>query len=198
MSDETASQNERRDFTGFTASADVPGQDVSRVKKSELDKFLDGIGEAPAWRDRYFLLMLEQVDREKEERWDWRKCLLVAWLSLPKRLRWPENLTAFADFVGARPSTIRKWRQNDPGLDERVATMRVELVDEHVADVLDASVDCAVHDGHHGFGDRKMLLEMAGVYKPTKKAEISGPDGEKLEAGNQVIVYIPSNGRDDG
>lgn len=54
---------ETNDFDGFTAPAAVPGQEFSRMKKGEVDRFLDGVGEPPRWKDHYFQLLNEQKGR---------------------------------------------------------------------------------------------------------------------------------------
>lgn len=173
--------NENSDFSGFTAPAAVPGQGVSRVKKSELDRFLDGHPEPPRWGDHYRQLLAEQAERPADERWDWRKCLWVAWMALPKKHRWPENKSALADFMGVTPRSMRAWAEKDPLMVERVRDLRVAMVDEHVADVIEAAVTCATEDGPQGHQDRKMLLEIANIYRPKVRSELSGPDDGPVE-----------------
>lgn len=173
--------NETNDFDGFTAPAAVPGQEFSRMKKGEVDRFLDDVSDPPRWRDHYFQLLNEQKGRPQGERWDWRKCLWVAWHALPKKHRFPVNKRALADFLGVTPSTMRMWALNDPLMSERVRDLRVDLVDEYVGDVLEAAADCAVNDGPQGHQDRKMILEMAGVYRPKVRSELSGPDDGPVE-----------------
>lgn len=172
---------ENSDFSGFTAPSAVPGQGVSRMKKGEVDRFLDDQAEAPAWRDHYFQLLAEQGGRAQDERWDWRKCLWVAWMALPRAKRWPATKRELADFLGVTPRSMRGWAENDPLLMERVRDLRVAMVDEHVGDVIQAAVECATMDGAQGHQDRKMLLEIAGVYRPKVRSELSGPDDGPVE-----------------
>ena len=160
-------------FEGFTAPDGAPGQDVSHTHKRGLDAWLGTQKEQPAWQALYDDLLQEQNDRPKEERWDWRKCLYVAWRCLPARLRWPANLAELASFMGlTNTATIRHWKIKDPAIEKRIADLRVRLVDEHVSDLLQAAVDCGIGDGPQGHQDRKMLLEIAGIYR--NKQEIAG------------------------
>ncbi|MBK8772688.1 MAG: hypothetical protein IPM06_19985 [Rhizobiales bacterium] len=160
-------------FAGFTAPGGAPGQDVSHARKRDLDGWLAAHANPPAWLALYDDLLFEQSDRPKEERWDWRKCLYVAWRCLPAKLRWPANLAELASFMGlTNTATIRHWKIKDPTIERRIADLRVRLVDEHVSDLLQAAVDCGIGDGYQGHQDRKMLLEIAGIYR--NKQEIAG------------------------
>lgn len=183
LSPDDASPNETHDFHGFTAPPTAPGQGDSIASKAALDAWVDAqaketeTGRA-VWLPLYQELIDEQADKPKTERWDWRKCLYVAWRCAPATLRWPVTVDELARFLGLRnTATIRHWRQKDPTIEQRIADLRVYLVDRHVSDLLFASIDCALHQAEKGHQDRKMLLEIAGVYKPKVSQEITGADG---------------------
>lgn len=168
---------------GFTAPANAPGQAVSRMSKAELDAWIVAQEAPPAWLDLYDELLAEG-------RWDWRKCLYVAWSCLPTRLRWPGTVAELADLMGLRnTATIRHWRRNDETIEKAIRDNRVHLVHDHVGDLLQASIDCAVTDGPQGHQDRKMLLEVAGIYRPPKQSD------QAVVAG--IVIYLPDNGRED-
>jgi len=176
------SVNETHDFHGFTAPANTPGQAESVAAKSDLDRWIaERIEAKPVWMALYLDLMEEQGGKPVKERWDWRKCLYVAWRCAPSTMRWPTTLEELAAFMGLRnTATIRHWRIKDPNLEQTIASLRVRLVDQHVSDLLLASINCALNDAEKGFQDRKLLLEIAGVYKPKSSQEVTGPGGTDL------------------
>lgn len=177
----TAHEPDTRDFSGFTAPWALPGQDVSRASKAALDIWLESLAERPPWYGRYVELMHER-DEAGRARWDWRKALYIAWAALPARLRTPATITELADLLGLNNTgSIRHWRAKDPEIDRRIAEVRVRLVGDAVSDLLQASIDNGLNGGPQGHPDRKMLLEIAGVYRPKQTQEISGPDGGPLQ-----------------
>lgn len=187
------------DFAGFTAPENAPGQAFSRVRKAEIDGLLVG-GEAPAWADQYYALLEAQADREEGQRWDWRKCLLVAWLALPATKRWPKTRQEFADFLGVNVRTMRQWTLDDAALLSAVRDLRVALVGAQVSELLQAAIDCALEDGPAGHQDRKMLLEIADVYRPRLRTALTGETGappvrvQVLELSDEELLSIASSG----
>ncbi len=176
------SQKETHDFHGFTAPDNAPGQVESVAAKSDLDQWIaERIEAKPVWMALYLELMDEQGSKPAKERWDWRKCLYVAWRCAPSTLRWPTTLEELAAFMGLRnTATIRHWRLKDPNLEQTIASLRVRLVDQHVSDLLQASINCALNDAEKGFSDRKLLLEIAGVYKAKSVQEVTGKNGDAI------------------
>lgn len=176
----TAHEPDTRDFSGFTAPWALPGQDVSRASKAALDIWLESLAERPPWYGRYVELMLERDDAGRA-RWDWRKALYIAWAALPARLRTPATITELADLLGLNNTgSIRHWRAKDAEIDRRIAEVRVRLVGDAVSDLLQASIDNGLNGGPQGHPDRKMLLEIAGVYRPKQTQEITGAEGDRL------------------
>lgn len=169
------------DFHGFTAAEAAPGQAASMASKRTLDGWVSEQKEKPGWLALYQELLAEQGTKATSDRWDWRKCLYVAWRCVPARARWPATLDELASFMGLRnTATIRHWRLKDGSIEERIKTLRVQLVDEHVSDLLQAALDCALGD-EKGHQDRKMLLEIAGVYRQKVSQEVGGPGGAPLK-----------------
>lgn len=183
LSPDDAAPNETHDFHGFTAPPDAPGQAASVASKTALDAWAEEQAKETepgraVWMPLYQELLDEQTGKPQSARWDWRKCLYVAWRCAPATLRWPLTVDELARFMGLRnTATIRHWRLKDPTIEQRIADLRVYLVDRHVSDLLFASLDCALHQAEKGFQDRKMLLEIANVYKPKTTQEITGADG---------------------
>lgn len=112
---------------------------------------------------------------------DWRKAAYEAWSSLPASLRQPKTLTEFADQIGLRnTATIRHWRRNDPALETRFKERLTARLLEYAPDVMMALVEVAADADPKAHQDRKLYLEMTGLYKPKQTIEASGPDGEPL------------------
>jgi hypothetical protein len=161
---------------GFTAPANAPGQDVSRACKEALDGWLRQQEALPAWHSVYENLLAERTET-KRPRWDWRKALFIAWSCLPNSKRSPKTLAELADMMGlGDTATIRHWRAKDPEIDKRIQELPAQLVTTHVADILDASLLTALNGEEKGFQDRKLLLEIAGVYKSRQVQEVTGGD----------------------
>jgi len=112
---------------------------------------------------------------------DWRKAAYEAWSSLPASLRQPKTLTEFADQIGLRnTATIRHWRRNDPALETRFKERLTARLLEYAPDVMMALVAVAADADPKSHQDRKLYLEMTGLYKPKQTIEATGAEGEPL------------------
>lgn len=112
---------------------------------------------------------------------DWRKAAYEAWSSLPASLRQPKTLTELADQLGLRnTATIRHWRRKDPALETRFKERLTARLLEYAPDVMMALVAVAADADPKAHQDRKLFLEMTGLYKPKQTIEATGADGEPL------------------
>jgi len=97
--------------------------------------------------------------------WGWRQALYIAWKRLPAQARHPRTEGELAHLLGLRSArTIRKWRAKNPRIDQIVRESMLEAVLEGTAEILEAARVVALGD-YKGHNDRKMLLEIGGVYK---------------------------------
>lgn len=162
---------------GFTAPALAPGQDVSRLKKRELDQHLAGLqgrDEAPpAWLEIYDAL-LDERDEEGKRRWDWRRALYIAWCCTPKEARDPKTLGGLARRLGVATSTMREWRYRDPEIERRISELPRLLLMEHVASVYQALATLASTPDPKTFQDRRLFLELTGQYSPKAGVILGG------------------------
>jgi len=83
---------------------------------------------------------------------------------------------------------LRKWREDDPAIDERVARLQVAPLFQHRRDVIEALVAVSKQHHHLAHSDRKLFLEMTGDYKP--KREITGKDGGALFNVGDVVAAL--------
>ncbi len=150
---------------------------------------------SPSWWQDYLEL--------RAEGWDWRKAVYIAWASSPaqvgQRPRWPETQEKLAQEVLGLSSDriISKWKRNFPEMQLRIEQMAAAPVLRNLRDIVDAMVTLAKTPDHNTFNDRRMALEIAGVYKPRQRQELTGPNGGAIETQEaKVVVYLPDNGRD--
>lgn len=162
---------------GFTAPPAAPGQDVSRLKKRELDQHLAGLQDRdeapPAWMELYDAL-LDERDEEGKRRWDWRKAMFIAWSCTPKDQRDPKTLGGLARRLGVATSTMREWRYKDPEIERRISELPRLLLMEHVASVYHALATLASTPDPKTFQDRRLFLELTGQYSPKAGVILGG------------------------
>jgi len=162
---------------GFTAPALAPGQDVSRLKKRELDQHLAGLQAQdvapPTWMELYDAL-LDERGEDGHRRWDWRKALFIAWCCTPKEERDPKTLGGLARRLGVATSTMREWRYKDPEIERRISELPRLLLMEHVASVYQALATLASTPDPKTFQDRRLFLELTGQYSPKAGVILSG------------------------
>lgn len=153
----------------FPASESTPGQAVSR-QAYELLRRNERVLKADWWDDYH---------RLRDEDWDWRKAVYIAWASSPVIGRWPETQEELAsECLGLKSDrTIRKWKSNEPGIEERIVRMQAEPLMSHRRDVIDALVSVAIMADPKAHPDRKLFLEMTGDYMPRSRVEAE-VDGE--------------------
>jgi hypothetical protein len=180
---------------GFIVSPNVPGQTESRASKEQLEALLEArrakpkpglmvATEEPAPWEEYWRDLMEERGADGKRRWDWRKALYIAWHCVPTSKRWPKHKYELMDMLGVNDATARKWRQNDPAIDERIMAGPKALLGGHIADVMDALAFVAKMGDAKAHQDRKLFLEMTGQYKPKGSVEVTGEDGEPIEFRN--------------
>lgn len=188
MNDQERTDRTNSDNSGFTAPVGAPGQDVSRASKAVLDAWLGRQQEPPPWRALYDQLLAETILVEdstgklrRRPRWNWRRALYIAWRCVPPALREPKTEQGLATLLGlTNTRTIRAWREKDPEIEERIASLPREMLMDHVSAVMSALVTVASEADSKGYQDRRLFLEMTGHYKPRSVQEIAGEGGGDL------------------
>lgn len=185
---------ENSEIAGFTAPFNAPGQAESRASKRSLDGWIEEQSTKPAWYSLYHDLMAEK-DEAGKARWDWRKALYIAWASLPARMREPRTQEELAiNYLGlTNDRTIRDWKAKDTGIEERIADGPKRMLLDRIADIMDASIQVATDPIPQATPERRMLLEIAGIYKPKEGREISGPDGGAMETRVEIAYEQQDN-----
>lgn len=119
-----------------------------------------------AWAGTYQALLAEG--------WAWRKAAYIAWAAVPADRRVPKNIVTgvdgqpgFANIIGLRDgSSISKWRLQNPAIDLSVRKLQMSLLSEATPAIMDALIKSASTDSYKNAPDRKLALEIAGVYTP--------------------------------
>lgn len=143
-------------------------QTISIIARETFEMLL----ESPEREDAQPLVA--EYERLIAQGWGWRKALYIAWAKLPIQARWPRSQQDLAEVMGLRSDrTIRHWRERNPGIDLLVSQAVVGRVSERTADILSKSFQVAMGEGYKGFNDRRMLLEIDGVYKPKQDLEVT-------------------------
>ncbi len=158
----------------FPAPAAAPGQAESR---NAYEAFITQREHNPWW-GTYVKL---------RETWDWRKAAFIAWSAMPTHKRLPSTQEELAQLVlGLRnTSTIRKWRTDDPTIDQAIEQARLALAGDRLSDVLDSWAEVATWRDPAAHRDRITFLEWQQVYKG-EGLRVGGLDGGPLRVEDAV------------
>ncbi len=137
-----------------------------RMSARTLAQF-ERVGGALGWWDDYEAL--------KAQGHGWKIAAYIAWASSPNVDRDPATIKALCEqCLGVTPRTLRKWRVDDPTIDETVSLLQAAPLLAHRRDVIDALVAVARDPDPKAHSDRKLFLEMSGDYKPRHVTEHDG------------------------
>ena len=130
----------------------------------------NSLAEPPAWYEDYQRLV--------ESGWPWRMAAYIAWSSVPKKLRWPKTQQDLAvNVLGLRTQRqISYWRCHIPAFNAAISDLRVVPLLEYRADVIQALIDSAINPAPKHHRDRKLFLEIAGIYTPTNCYQKKTPE----------------------
>ncbi len=121
------------------------------------------------------------VDLKKRE-------AFAIWWSVPKSQRNPKTIDAWCTENDVVPSTTYRWRQ-DPEFRSMVLNLRMEVVDEHLPDVIKSLTEKAKEgELHHA----KFLMEILGDYLPKSEVHHTMEGGGGFELSEELIEFIAS------
>lgn len=115
----------------------------------------------------------------RREGWYWRDAAYIAWKSLPKKVRRPKTQAALADMLGMEESSLRRRRAQNPLIDQRAnkAILTNNLLSE-MDGVVEALMESAKNANYKNHPDRKLALEMAGLYIPKQAIGVASLDSQ--------------------
>lgn len=167
---------------------DVPEKDMTNDNDERRLAF-----EANALVDLPFSGAYEQL---REEGWYYIDAAYIAWKSLPKKIRVPDTQVELANRLGVSDATLKKRRQKNPRIDERAnkALLTGSLLPQ-MDEVIDALMESAADPSYKHHADRKLALEMAGLYVPKQAIDLGvtatkGNEAEKSEEELRQIAEI--------
>jgi len=136
--------------------------------------------------------------RLREMGWPWRVAAYIAWAASPRAGRWPKSLAELADKVlGLRsPRVIHTWREKYPSINTIVAVMQAAPLLEHKRDVIEALIAMASEADYKTFNDRKLFLEMVGLYTPKSKLELEGKVRDLSELSDEELDALAGDSED--
>lgn len=112
-----------------------------------------------AWKDDWLALL--------EEGWYWRDAAIIAWLALPASERVPGKKSELADLLGmSRRTLYERLTRNGRAVEIRAASYAAQTLLGSVGDVIEALMVSATDPSYKNHPDRKLALEMMGVYSP--------------------------------
>lgn len=152
---------------GQEARDDPRGEAVRRLFEARADV---------AWMEDYWRL--------RDDGWDWRQAVYIAWRAQPTDGRWPKTQGELATQVLGLTSdrAIRNWKAKNPAIEEAISSLLVNSLLSARADVLDALKGVAASHKAAAHRDRRMYLEMVGLYEPKSTVKL-GPTSEDDLAG---------------
>jgi len=130
----------------------------------------------PVWFEEYLKLV--------ELGWSWRVAVYIAWAASPKVDRWPRTMQELATKVlGLRsPRAIYTWRKRHGGtMDQVIAMMQAKPLFDHLNDVIRALTSMAMKEDYKSHADRKLFLEMVGMYTPHSQVDVGVAAENELE-----------------
>lgn len=152
---------------GFPAVEATP---IDQSHQQERRLFEQMMGDMP-WVANYQALL--------DEGWYWRDAAYIAWFGLPKGARMPATKGELADMLGIGHRALNNRIQRNPAIQIRAAKYVAGRVFDHIDDVMEALVASASNESYKHHPDRKMYLEMAGVYTPRQSLALE--EGAKAD-----------------
>ena len=131
--------------------------DAAQLRAEEARAVFEARWGNTPWMDDYFRLLAEG--------WDCRQAAYIIWACQPKGQRDPQTQQEFAVSIGLTSDrTIRKWRDGNPAIDERIHELTASALMQARAEVFGALIAAATNPSPRACTDRKLFFEMTGDY----------------------------------
>lgn len=167
------------DATLFPASEQTPGQSASRRAWAEIQEALRTFD----WWSEFEELRALGLD--------WRKAVAVAWRASKGLNRQPETQAQLAVLMGLKSDrTIRKWFEEQPELEDLVATFQAGPLLKHRRDVIEALVESASNAEATHASDRKLFFQLTGDLEEKSQQRLVGPE-------DGPIIVLPAKRQEE-
>jgi hypothetical protein len=158
-------------------------QDEARMISESARKTFEGVAR-PAWFDDYLSL--------REAGWSWRVAAYIAWAASPVTQRNPKNQSELAtDVLGLRSDrTIRKWKENNPAIEEAIAVAQASPLLKHRREIYTALTVSAMNSEAKHHSDRKLASVLLGDYVEKKDVHLSGKAKDLSELSDGELAEL--------
>lgn len=179
---------------GMPDDAAPNAYDEAQLRAEEARRIFEALNAGEEWMQDYFDLVAEG--------WSWRQALYIIWAAQPKP-RTPATQAELAtEYLGlSSDRAIRVWRKNNPALDLRIRQMTISALSKHTADILEALRKSAQNDSYRHHQDRKMALEILGIYQQRSGLDVSVREPEDLARASDdelaALAQIPTDDIDE-
>jgi hypothetical protein len=101
----------------------------------------------------------------REQGWDWRKAVYIAWLAMPEGHRVPRTQHELAtDVLGlSSDRRLREWRAANPAIEEAAVQLLRNRVFHALPAVMEALIESASTPSGRNHADRRTYLELIGA-----------------------------------
>ena len=174
-----AAERAAREEAAKAALVQLYKGDVEGWRGDAAEKSVPPDGEAPVWMEDLLYLL--------DHGWPWRQAVYIAWAAGPRNGRWPETQEQLATEVLGLTSdrVISTWRKKNPAIEAMISSLQSASLLSHKGDVLAALKASAANPDYKHHPDRKMALEMMGLYTPVSQLRALIAKGE-LRMGDDV------------
>jgi len=132
-----------------------------------------------AFEERRDVGWMDDYSQLRDEGWSWREAAYIAWRAQPVEGRWPKTQGELATEVLGLTSdrAIRNWKAKNPAIEEAISDLLVTSLLAARSDVIGALKEVAASAKPAAHRDRRMYLEMVGLYEPKSTVKL-GPTTE--------------------
>ena len=145
---------------------DVPAKEAVDHSHIEERRLFEAMltGSQYPWSGDYLALL--------DEGWYWRDAVYIAWKGTPRQYRTPGNQEELAELMGFTGRTLKSRLAKNPAIKLRAAKHVTTQAMDRVDEVMDALIESAASANYKSHPDRKLFLEMTGMYIPKQGIEV--------------------------
>lgn len=190
--DETISEAEAKRRSGVALLALKERME----KDADIIRSVSSFDAAPrnvvTWADDFYFLL--------DAGWGWRVAAYIAWMTCPRRERFPHTQEDLANSVLGLTSDrqISTWRKKNTCIDEAIALMQAAPLMERRRDIFEALAESASDPSFHGAQDRKTALSMLGDYVPRQKIEVEREKVDPVDMTEAELAEVEKRRQKDG
>lgn len=161
--------NQPLPIPGLNVAA-MPLQDHSHAQeRAAFEEILSK--ERIAWGVNFIALL--------DEGWYWRDAAYIVWASLPRALRVPATKGELAALLGITPQALSQRTTKNPAIQKRALTFTLRMLHDDIGSVVEALVISASDPSYKHAPDRKLALEIAGLYTPRQQIDLANTTATK-------------------